>query len=36
MRPKFTPRDPNLVPLDQVKERVLLELSAAFAQQLKT
>lgn len=28
-------RDPNLVPLEEVKERVLLELSAAFAQQLK-
>ena len=35
LRPKQAQRDPNLVPLDQVRERVLLELSAAFAQQLR-
>ena len=33
--PKQLNRDPDLVPLDEVKERVLLELSSAFAQQLR-
>ena len=34
-RSRQASRDPNFVPLDQVKERVLLELSAGFAQQLR-
>ena len=29
------PRDPNFVTLDQVKERALIELSAAFAKQMR-
>jgi len=33
--PKLVSVDPNMVPIDEVKERVLLELSAAFARQLR-